>query len=270
VRDLAEHAYFVVCRALGWLLRSGKYSKARIVDEHGERLVRKRRLFYAPFVVWLGGPLVKLLATGGRVLPQRDWENQERRFYQMLRRAPIRIASDGTLILPCLPGDTLATLLENRALEPSDRKTAIELAVIALAELHRLGLTHGDAMAENVLVDLGARVANWFDFETVHESRRPMVWRRADDLRALLATCLARTVPDERAAILKLVLDVYSDDEVTPVLAASFTSAFVRPLAFHLAQAGLSHATHREIARLLQERLDGEAPGPRLRAPGSM
>ena len=52
-----------------------------------------------------------------------------------------------------------------------------------------------DAMAENVLVDLDAGVARWFDFETVHEASRPQIWRRADDVRALLATCLLRTAP---------------------------------------------------------------------------
>ena len=57
------------------------------------------------------------------------------------------------------------------------------------------GFTHGDAMAENVMVDLEAGVAHWFDFETIHDSRRPMAWRRADDVRALLVTCLVRTVP---------------------------------------------------------------------------
>jgi hypothetical protein len=52
-------------------------------------------------------------------------------------------------------------------------KRAIGHAVIALAELHHLGFTHGDAMAENVTVDLEAGVARWFDFETIHESSPP-------------------------------------------------------------------------------------------------
>ena len=85
-----------------------------------------------------------------RVLRQRDWEERERRIYQSLRGTSIRIDADGTLVLPCLAGKTLATLLEDPALEESVRKAAIERAVVALAEFHRLGFTHGDAMAENV------------------------------------------------------------------------------------------------------------------------
>jgi tRNA A-37 threonylcarbamoyl transferase component Bud32 len=254
-RDLAERAYFLLCLALGWLLRSARYSKTRIVYQDGERHVRKYRLFYAPLLVWMGGPLVRLLDTGVRVLPQRDWEERERRVYRSLYSTSIRIDVDGTLVLPCFAGETLATLLEDPELEESVRKRVIERAVVALAEFHRLGFTHGDAMAENVTIDLQAGVAHWFDFETSHESIRPMAWRRADDVRALLVTCLLRTVPERLGETLQLILDVYADEGVTRLLATSFTSVLPRPLTFHLAQAGLSFHCFREIARLLRGRL---------------
>jgi hypothetical protein len=224
------------------------------VCRDGELEVRKHRLFYAPLLVWMGGPLARLLDTGVRVLPQRDWEERERRLSLSLRGSSIRIDAGGLLVLPRLAGKTLATLLEDPELTESVRKRAIELAVIALAGLHTRGFTHGDAMAENVLVDLEAGVAHWLDFETVHEASRPMAWRRADDLRALLAGCLVRTVPAKRAETLRLILEVYRDEEVTRVLAAGFGSAFRRPLAFHLAQAGLSLQGFREIAGLLRAR----------------
>ena len=212
-------------------------------------------MFYAPLLVWMGGVLVRILDGGVRVLPQRDWEERERRIYRDLRASSIRIDAAGVLVLPFLAGETLASLLVNPELEEPVRKKAIELAVVALAEFHHLGFTHGDAMAENVLVDLEAGVANWFDFETVHDSSRPLAWRRADDVRALLATCLLRTGPGQLAETLELVLDVYDDDGVARVLATSFTSVFRRPLILHLAQAGLSFQSFREIARLLRERL---------------
>ena len=255
MRELAERAYFVLCLALGRLLRSGKYATARIVDQHGELQVRKCRLFYAPLLVWLGGPLVRILDTGVRVLPQRDWEERERRVHLRLRGTSIRIDAGEMLVLPCLAGQTLATLLKDPELEECVRKKVIERAVVALAEFHHRGLTHGDAMAENVLVDLEAEVAHWVDFETIHDASRPMAWRRADDVRALLVTCLVRTVPEKRAEILQFILDVYPDAGVIRLLAASFTSVWRRPLTFHLAQAGLSFQCFREIALLLRERL---------------
>jgi hypothetical protein len=232
-----------------------RYSKARIVYQDGERQVRKHRRFYAPVLVWMGDPLVRILDTGVRVLPQRDWEERERRVYQSLYGASIRIDADGMLVLPCLAGETLATLLEDPALEESVRNKAIERAVVALAEFHRLGLTHGDAMAENVLVDLEVGAAYWFDFETIHDPGRPIAWRRADDVRALLVTCLLRTRPEKRVEILQLILNVYADEGVTRLLAASFTSVLRRPLAFHLAQAGLSLQSFREIGRLLKKHI---------------
>jgi hypothetical protein len=250
VRELAERAYFLLCLALGSLLRSARYSKARIVVHDGEPQVRKARTFYAPLLVWMGGPLLTILDTGVRVLPQRDWEERERQIYRSLHGTSIEIDADGTLILPRLVGETLASLLENPELEEPVRKRAIERAVAALTEFHSLGFTHGDAMAENVLVDLEAGVAHWFDFETMHDPSRPLAWRRADDVRALLVTCLVRTAPERIAETVELILDAYADEDVTRHLAASFASVFRRPLTFHLAQAGLSFQCFQELSWL--------------------
>jgi hypothetical protein len=206
-------------------------------------------------LIWLSTPLVKILDIGLRILPQREWEERERSLYRSLYDASIRINVDGTLILPCLGGKTLAGLLEDPQLEESARKRAITCAVAALAEFHRLGFTHGDAMSENVLVELDAGVAHWFDFETIHDASRPVAWRRADDLRALLVTCMVRTVAEKRAGTLEFILDVYADDAVVRVLATSFRTVWQRSLTFHLAQAGLSLRCFREIDSLLREHL---------------
>ena len=254
-RALVARAYFALCLVLGRMLRSARYSTVRIVYENGQRLVRKRRRFYASLLIWLSGPLVRILDGGVQVLPQRDWEERERRIYTILHGASVRVDADGILVLPLIPGHTLATLLEDPQLEESLRKRAMEQAAIALADFHRLGFTHGDAMAENVLVDLEAGVAHWFDFETLHEASRPMAWRRADDVRALLMTCAIRTVPEKRAGALESILDVYADEEVTRVLAASFKTVWRRSLALHLLQAGMSYRCFREMGRILRERV---------------
>jgi hypothetical protein len=87
-----------------------------------------------------------------------------------------------------------------------------------------------------------------------------MSWRRADDVRALLATCLLRTAPEKHYRTLHSILDVYQDEEVTRLLAESFTSVVRRPLIFHLGQAGWSFQDDRQIARLLTERLGASSP----------
>ena len=254
MRALTERAYFVLCLASGRLLRSARYSTVRIVDQLGERHVRKRRRLYAPLLVWIGGVLVKVLDTGVRVLPQRDWEARERLLYSRLHAGAVRVEGGGTLLLPWLPGKTLASLLESPVADAADRRKAMELAVIALAELHRAGFTHGDAMAENVMIDLEGDAAYWFDFENEHDPNRPLAWRRADDLRALLVTCVVRTHPADPAETLRLILDTYGDEGVTPLLADSFTSVTRRPLAFHLGQAAVSYRQFTAIGLLLSDR----------------
>ena len=216
--------------------------------------MRKRRRAYAPLLVALGDPLVRLLDAGVRVLPQRAWEARERLLHRELRGAEIRVEADGTLVLPRLTGRTLAELLEDAAIDEPARGRAVTRAVDALVALHALGFTHGDAMAENVMVDLDGDVAHWFDFETEHDARRPLEWRRADDLRALLLTSLVRTTPGRREETVRVVLDAYGDERVTRELAARFTSVLRRALPFHLGQAPTSYDEFREIARLLGAR----------------
>ena len=266
-RALASRACFALSLASGRMLRSARYSTVRIVQEDGRRLVRKHRRFYAPLLIWMSGLLVRILDAGVRVLPQRDWEQRERQIYQRLYGASIRVDLDGTLVLPLLAGQTLATLLEDPDLEQSIRKRAMEYAARALADFHRLGFTHGDAMAENVLIDLAPRpcsgrpepsskgeagAAHWFDFETIHEASRPLAWRRADDLRALLVTCLVRTAPEKRVETVELVLGVYADEDVTRILATSFSSVWRRSLPLHLLQAPLSFQCFCELGQWLR------------------
>ena len=256
---LAARAYFALCLALGRMLRSARYSTVRIVQQDGQRLVRKRRRFYAPFLIWMSGLLVRVLDAGVRVLPQRDWEERERRIYRGLYHASIRLDADGTLLLPVLAEYTLATLLEDPDLDDSIRNRALENATVALADFHRVGFTHADAMAENVLIDLEAGAAYWFDFETIHDASRPLVWRRADDVRALLLTSLLRTPPEKRRQTLEFILDVYADETVAHVLAATVTSIWRRSLTYDLLQAPLSFSCFEEIGRLLRARSPGRA-----------
>ena len=252
-----ERPWFVLCLALGRLFRAGRYSDVRIGHEDGKPWVRKRRRSHAPLLIGIGNALFGILGTGVRILPQRAWEERERAMYEQLYGTAIRIDADEALVLPFLVGRTLAELLEDPEVTSPQRERAIEVAVLALADFHNRGFTHGDAMAENVMVDLDAGVARWFDFETVHQQRRPLAWCRADDLRALLATCLVRTDRDRFARTLRLIVDAYQQPAATPLLAASFCSVSRRALPFHLGQAPLAFGHFREIARLLGERSRG-------------
>ena len=248
-----RHAYYHLCLALGRLLRAGRYASVRIVDDGSGPQVLKRRSFYAPLLVWIGELVVRILDTGSHVLAQRDWEERERDLYARLYGTEVRVEPDGTLVLPYLRGRTLATLLEDSALGERARTRAIALAAGALAELHGRGITHADAMAENVMVDLDGDVARWFDFETEHLESRSIAWRRADDVRALMATCLVRTAPDHAEETLRGILTVYADVRISRLLADRFASVWQRPLMFHLGQAPLPFRRFEEMGQLLRD-----------------
>lgn len=256
MRGAMERAWFVVSRAAGRLLRSATYSRTTIVRHAGGAEVRKRRALHAPLLVRLGDPLMRVLGTGVRVLPQRAWEERERRAYRDLYAAEVRRDGDGTLVLPFLRGRTLAALLDDASVGEGARRSAIVLAAVALAALHRRGYTHGDAMAANVMIDLEAGAARWFDFETVHDPGRGEAWCRADDVRALLATCLHRTSGARLDDTFTLVLDAYADRAVVGLLHDMFSTTMQRPLAFHLGQAPLSFRRFEDIGRLLRVRRD--------------
>jgi hypothetical protein len=248
---MAERVWFALCRLLGGLLRRARYAETQFVDKESERVVRKRRAALAPLLVWFGNPVVRWLDTGVRVLPQGEWEEKERLMYRTLHDASMRVEGR-TLVLPRLPGRTLAALLEDASVTDATKEKGIALAVEALAALHRRGFSHGDAMAENVLVDLDPGVARWIDFETVHDGRRDFGWRRADDVRALLATSVLRTPAPMRTAAVQLVLDRYGDDSVRPILATFFAPGVRRALVFHLGQAALSFGDYRAIEETIR------------------
>jgi hypothetical protein len=104
LRVIASRAYFALCLAAGRMLRPARYSTVRIINRDDERLVRKHRRFYAPLLIRMSDLLVRILNSGVRVLPQRDWEQRERRIYQRLYGASIQVMSTGRSSYHYSPG----------------------------------------------------------------------------------------------------------------------------------------------------------------------
>ncbi|HEX6693475.1 MAG TPA: hypothetical protein VF035_02110 [Longimicrobiales bacterium] len=251
---LAERAWFGICLLAGTLLRSARYARTEVVSCDGERVVHKQRRFYAPVLIGLGNPLGRLLGTGVRVLPQRQWAKRERELMDALYGARVHWENNQSMTLPFLRGITLAALLESADTAESERRRGILMATAALAHLHGSGYTHADAMAENVMIDLDGGAARWFDFETVHDPSRPVDWRRADDLRALIATCMLRTKATDRGSVLRDILDAYPYSGPVEYVMNAFATALQRSLPLHLGQAPLPLDTFREIHSLLRDR----------------
>ena len=253
MQQLVERTWFLSCQILGRVFRGSHYSRVEVVERDTVWAVRKRRVKLAPLLVWVAGGLYRMLSTGVRVLPQRAWEARERELYAALYQSEVVVEDDGTLVLPSLRGRILAQLLADPRVNGATRLRAVELAVLALAELHARGFTHADAMAENVMIDLDAQVASWFDFENAHDPSRTTDWRRADDLRALLSSCLWHTSLDGRTEIMRHVLRTYGSSEVTRIVTKQLRPVTGRARAFHLGQAPMSYREFRELSQSVQK-----------------
>jgi hypothetical protein len=252
VLALASRGWFACSFLIGTALRSGRYASAEVIERNGTVVVRKERLRRAPILVWLVGVLYKLLDSGVRVLPQHEWEARERERYLSLYNLRVERNGDRVLILPRLPGVPLAQLLSERGVDSHSRSRALALATAALGAMHRTGTTHADAMASNVMIDLDSNSAQWFDFENVHEDGRSPLWCRADDVRALLSSCLALTDASLHAEVTQVIVDSYGDDEIVRLAGRVFDSVLHRPLPFHLGQAPLAYRTYLGIGRALE------------------
>ena len=250
VRRRVERLWFQVSLTIGRALRGGRYSRVEVVERDGVQAVRKRRVKLAPLLVWVAGGLYRMLNTGVCILPQRSWEARERELHAALYQSVVVVEDDGTLVLPSLRGRILAQLLADPRVNGATRLRAVELAVLALAQLHARGFTHADAMAENVMIDLEYGTASWFDFENAHDPSRTPNWRRADDLRTLLSSCLLHAPERERPGLFRLILQCYPNIDVTRLLPNALKS-HARALPLHLGQAPLSYNGFEELMKLL-------------------
>jgi hypothetical protein len=184
-------------------------------------------------LVWLGGPLVD--PGYRRAGPSRqEWEERERRVYWSLRGASIRIERTGHWSCLSSPVRRWRPLedpeLEGRSDEAIDRRSP-------RSPRPSRGTDHGDAMART-LIDLAAGVARGLTSRPA--ITRGALWRgNADDVRPCSSRAAIERSPRSSPRHY-IILDVYSDEDVTCVLASTFATSAAASATFHLAQAGLS------------------------------
>lgn len=111
------------------------------------------------------------------------------------------LAIDISLLCRRVPGVSLQNLLADGAYSLEQKFDAIGWSLKSLGELHQCvadwgdgihqSISHGDATANNVIVDFNNWTAYWIDFDTRHRPEIPEVERRADDLRTLIYSAAA-------------------------------------------------------------------------------
>lgn len=233
---------FTLAWCLSWPLRI--VSLGRVADGR-EPWVSKRQHRWTPLLVAVTEALFRVRF---RTLTGPAWFAREGQSYARLYGLSVR-AVGSTLRLPRLPGRVAHAVLQDpTALDA--HLDVVRACVHGLYRAHHAGdgdFSHGDATVRNFLYEPATHIARLFDFETEHDHRRPVVWRRADDLRALSGSAAACLGPDRYPDLMRVVALTYPDVAVRAECLALWQHLLTRPDPFHLAQTRLDAPGHRAL-----------------------
>ncbi|MEZ6061027.1 MAG: hypothetical protein R3C19_11745 [Planctomycetaceae bacterium] len=260
-RSLMNRVTHEFRRRLAMLLAKVRLHRVR-VDKSGDgKVIAKRRSFVSPPLVAIGNRYLRLIGADSEVLRENEWLH-----WEAIVAPPPTLpheAASRRSVSATYNGDTLAAILRSRNRPAPQKLEAVQLALQALLTLQQRRvmiddeeswpLSHGDATADNVCIDLQNGCATWFDFDTRHRRHLPAHDRHADDLRALLFSSAALLPCTDFGSLTSLALSPHISDEVRSALHRRLHSDWRRPNTFHLAQAPLPHATcHAFRTTLLQ------------------
>lgn len=226
---MIAEAVYRASLALGERFAGVKLSACEPVVRPDGRFWRKRRRPWAGVVVATGNATLAAFGVPQRMLATDVWIEREVETYAAAygRRAE-RVAAD-TVLLPALPGVTLATVLASREVRDDEKRAAIVAAAQALAVLHRLvacpapsAFSHGDATTSNVLWDRQSGRAAWIDFDLTHDAGLPEQVRHANDLQTLAYSAAARLGVDGHALIATALACGYDDAAVLAEVGRGF------------------------------------------------
>jgi hypothetical protein len=240
--------YWLAART-GRLIASPRLNIVTVRQEATRTVYIKRRCWYAVALI----TMARLSRPRFRVLPTAAWHVWETAVYQQIYQQNIAITNDGALILPAMPGRTLAAVL----LQPINRTYALAVmtaAIRALSRLHQQSImlpdgtcypfSHGDATIANVTYDRTSDSAYWFDFETAHNPASQHAWCCADDLRALLFSAGAQLGMAYTTALAQLIRVEYPEPQIQHLLRKSVLQLMHQPDVWHLAQTHLPYSLH--------------------------
>ncbi len=228
--------------ALARLSRRIHFSRVVMAEDK----VLKKRYPGTDAVVHLANATLRLARVPVRFLGEREWHRREVSV-AALTGSPLATCVDGRgwVAMRRAKGEVLARILPREG----ERERAVVLAILGLGLLHEAGVTHGDATASNVAVDLRGESAIFFDFEQRHTGIS-FEAARADDLRALLFTCLLACADDRRRALAAAALQIVRP-ELRAALHASVAAKELATNPLHLAQIDGDRQAHRHIASIL-------------------
>lgn len=242
---------------LGRLAAGTRYNELETIERDGAWYYRKRRRRFTGPLIVAGNRWLTWQSAGVQILSIPQWAQREEKLFAAVYGLRALIERDA-IWLPVLPGEQLHQWLAAPERASSEKLQAVRSAITALAELHQTAIvgpavrsdfaSHGDATVANVLFDPKTGRSFWCDFEMQHDDDRPVDWRRADDLRAML--CSAAVVSGDAGlpALVEGVIASYPHADVIHNLQIALNHEVSRPCSYHMAQANL------EVGRLVRLR----------------
>jgi hypothetical protein len=216
--------------------------------------LNKRRRLSSWLLIPLANAYLRCMGSSSVMLSNRQWHLWEAAV------GAARVTSD-RVATPKYPGKTLRVQLLSE-LDCEQKMDCFTLALSALSELHQTTITwegrtvqlsHGDATADNVCVDLKTAAASWFDFDTRHRLDLAVAERRADDLRALVYSSAVCLSPQHYPCLLQR-MTTRAEPETLAAL-HTLLPRWSRPNTFQLAQAPLDYDSFRRFTELLGDSL---------------
>jgi hypothetical protein len=265
-------------RRLARFLARIELHRFETLDSPMGEMVRKSRRRMGPAITF-ANLYLKVQGAGVEILPTRKWLLWESAVWAAMNndvKCPEEKTSDRIipcirskgLVIPRLPGAPLGRIVAHKSIPFDVKLQCFGWALQSLLDLHGLTadwgdglvqlISHGDATAENVIIDQSQGMATWIDFDTRHWKHLPAIERHADDLRALTfstASCLARS---EYSMLSARIRNSYRNHDVIQCFKSRLLVDWHWPNPFHLAQAPLSHFDVQVLCQSLTSDLLGD------------
>jgi hypothetical protein len=260
-------------RLLGVMLSMVRLHRVDFLSTGGGDFVRKRRNLLARWLIPPGNLFLTITGSPVVVLPLTRWLAWERAVETSTRRylvAPDTDAKGSGLLCRRVPGFSLRQLLADGSFSAEQKCDAIRWSLASLRMLHdhvadwgqgiRQSISHGDATANNVIVDVRTRTACWIDFDTRHQPHVAEADRRTDDLRSLIYSAAVHWPPARFPELAALLTAAPWDDATVQHFRQRLAKEWIQLTVAQLAQAPLQWSTATALRAALLQALHVESP----------
>lgn len=260
-------------RVLGMLLSLIRLHRVQFTSRGGVEFVHKRRTLSAQLIIPLGNLFLKITGSPIVVLPLDRWLEWERAVETATRRnlVSMDLVAKGTgLLCRRIPGTSLTRVLADGDRSLEQKVDAISWSLASLRMLHtnvadwghgiHQSISHGDATANNVIVDINTRTACWIDFDTRHQPNVPELDRRTDDLRCLIYSAAVHLPSASFPGLADILIAAQFDEAIVRYFRQRLANKWIHLTAAQLAQAPLRWSAAMALRAALLKSLAEERP----------